>query len=67
MAKARSKHDEGQAWQLDVWDGMTPVYELEVDRRFVPVVDQLMLRAEYRTPVLPERTPAESCLPSRYG
>jgi SAM-dependent methyltransferase len=38
-------HDDGLAWQVGVWDGMTSVYEHEIDRRFIPVVDQVILRA----------------------
>jgi SAM-dependent methyltransferase len=45
MTNTESKHDEGLAWQVDVWDRMTPVYAREVDCRFIPVVDQVMLRA----------------------
>jgi SAM-dependent methyltransferase len=40
-----ARHKEGLAWQVGVWDGMTPVYAQEVDSRFIPVVDQVMLRA----------------------
>ena len=48
MTNTESKHDEGLAWQVGVWDRMSPVYALEVDSRFVPVVDQVMLRARLR-------------------
>jgi SAM-dependent methyltransferase len=45
MTNADGEHGKGLAWQVGVWDGMTAVYEEEIDRRFVPVVDQVMLRA----------------------
>lgn len=45
MTNTQSKHKEGLAWQVDVWDQMTPIYAQKVDCRFIPVVDQVMLRA----------------------
>ena len=41
-----SKDAEGLAWQVGVWDRMAPVYAQEVDQRFIPVVDQVLLRAK---------------------
>jgi SAM-dependent methyltransferase len=38
--------EEGLAWQIGVWDRMSQVYRREIDRRFVPVVDQVLARAE---------------------
>jgi SAM-dependent methyltransferase len=46
MTDGTTTHDAGLSWQVGVWDRMTPVYEREVDVRFVPVVDQLMLRGK---------------------
>lgn len=40
------KVDEGLAWQIDVWDQMSDLYLREIDRRFVPVVDGVIARAE---------------------
>lgn len=39
---------EGLARQIGVWDQMAPVYIGEVDRRFVPVVEHLIRRAELK-------------------
>ena len=41
-----SKDAEGLAWQVGVWDRIAPVYAQEVDQRFIPVVDQVLLRAK---------------------
>lgn len=37
--------EEGLAWQAGVWDRMSQVYEREIDRRLVSVVDQVLARA----------------------
>jgi SAM-dependent methyltransferase len=37
--------EEGLAWQVGVWDRMSQVYRREIDRRLVPVVDQVLARA----------------------
>jgi SAM-dependent methyltransferase len=37
--------DEGLAWQIRVWDRMAEFYLQEIDRRFVPVVEQVLSRA----------------------
>lgn len=37
---------KGLEWQVRVWDSMMPVYVEEVDRRFIPVLDHLMVRAK---------------------
>jgi len=37
--------EEGLAWQVGVWDRMSQVYRSEIDRRLVPVVDQVLARA----------------------
>ncbi|MGH7375049.1 MAG: class I SAM-dependent methyltransferase [Candidatus Rokuibacteriota bacterium] len=42
------KSDEeqtGLAWQIGVWDRMSDVYLREIDRRFAPVVEQVIARA----------------------
>jgi ubiquinone/menaquinone biosynthesis C-methylase UbiE len=38
--------DAGRAWQVGVWDGISRLYWEEVDRRFEPVVDGVVQRAE---------------------
>jgi len=35
----------GLAWQIGVWDRMSDVYLREIDRRFAPVVEQVIVRA----------------------
>ena len=37
--------DQGLAWQTKVWDGIADTYVREIDRRFAPVVDAVMVRA----------------------
>ena len=37
---------EALAWQTGVWDTMSDVYLAEVDRRFVPVIEGVLRRAE---------------------
>jgi ubiquinone/menaquinone biosynthesis C-methylase UbiE len=36
---------EGLAWQAGVWDRMSQIYVREVDKRFEPVVEELIARA----------------------
>lgn len=36
------------AWQQDVWDQMSQVYEREIDPRFAPIVEGVVRRAEPR-------------------
>ena len=38
--------DEGFAWQVGVWNTMAEVYRQEIDKRFVPVTEQLLARAD---------------------
>jgi SAM-dependent methyltransferase len=40
-----SKRERGLAWQVGVWDRMADPYLREVDSRFEPVIEQLLLRA----------------------
>ena len=40
--------DRGLAWQIGVWDDMAEVYVREIDRRFAPIVDHVLTRAELR-------------------
>jgi SAM-dependent methyltransferase len=40
--------DRGMTWQIGVWDDMAEVYVREIDRRFAPIVDRLLTRAELR-------------------
>ena len=37
---------EGLDWQIGVWDQMAPVYVREIDKRFVPIVEHLVARAD---------------------
>ena len=39
---------EALAWQIGVWNQMAPVYIREIDKRFVPVVEHLIGRAELK-------------------
>ena len=41
-----AKDADGLAWQVGVWNRMAPVYAQEVDQRFIPVIDQVLLRAK---------------------
>ncbi len=45
---AEDRRDEGLAWQVDVWNRMAPVYQQEIDPRFVPVVRAVLDRADLR-------------------
>jgi enediyne biosynthesis protein CalE5 len=38
----------GLAWQTEVWNRMSDVYLREIDRRFVPVIEQVIARAGLR-------------------
>lgn len=40
--------DRGLTWQIGVWDGMAEVYVREIDRRFEPIIDHTLTRAELR-------------------
>lgn len=42
------KNHEGLEWQIGVWDQISDVYLREIDRRFVPVVDGVISRAELK-------------------
>ena len=49
MARGGNRHPSVyRNARIGVWDRVSPVYALEVDSRFVPVVDQVMLRARLR-------------------
>jgi SAM-dependent methyltransferase len=37
--------DDGLAWQISVWDQMAEIYQQEIDRRFGPVIENLLSRA----------------------
>ena len=43
-----SDREEGFAWQVGVWDGISQIYWSEIDRRFEPVVDGVLARADLR-------------------
>lgn len=45
---AQHNIDEGLAWQIGVWDQISDLYLREIDRRFVPVVDGVIARAEIK-------------------
>jgi SAM-dependent methyltransferase len=38
--------DRGLSWQIGVWNDMADVYVREIDRRFAPIIDRLLTRAE---------------------
>src|SRR5262249_21799946 len=35
----------GLTWQTDIWNRMSQIYQREIDRRFVPVIEQVIARA----------------------
>ena len=38
-------NDQGLQWQIGVWDRISELYLRDVDRRFAPVVEGLIVRA----------------------
>jgi len=44
-----SDREEGLAWQVGVWDRISQIYWSEIDRRFAPVVDGILARADLQT------------------
>ena len=44
----KKSQDEGLAWQVGVWNRMAPVYQQEIDKRFGPVVEAVLDRADLR-------------------
>jgi len=40
--------EAGFAWQVGVWERMAEVYQQEIDRRFAPVIQKVLDRAEFR-------------------
>jgi len=42
------RSDEGFQWQIGIWDKMANVYQQEIDKRFVPIVEHILDRAEMR-------------------
>jgi enediyne biosynthesis protein CalE5 len=44
----QQKNAEALAWQVSVWDRMVPVYIREIDRRFVPIVERVVERADLK-------------------
>jgi SAM-dependent methyltransferase len=43
-----SQEAAGIAWQTGVWNRLSDIYLREIDRRFVPVVDNVIARAQLR-------------------
>jgi len=41
-----SDREEGLAWQVGVWDRISQIYWSEIERRFEPVVDAVLARAD---------------------
>ncbi len=37
--------EDGITWQVGVWDRMAEVYQQEIDIRFGPVIERLLVRA----------------------
>jgi ubiquinone/menaquinone biosynthesis C-methylase UbiE len=44
----QQKNAEALAWQVSVWDRMVPVYIREIDKRFVPIVERVVERADLK-------------------
>src|SRR4029453_6240197 len=44
----QQKNAEGLAWQISVWDRMVPVYIREIDKRFEPIVERVVKRANLK-------------------
>jgi len=38
-------YQAGLDWQTEIWNRMSDVYMREIDRRFVPVIEQVIARA----------------------
>lgn len=45
MTQDTDRDKEGLAWQIGVWDRISPLYLQEVDRRFSPVIQHVIARA----------------------
>jgi SAM-dependent methyltransferase len=45
MSQSPERDREGLAWQRGIWDRYPELYRQEVDRRFAPVVEQVITRA----------------------
>ena len=43
-----SNREQGDAWQIGVWDRMSELYGREIDRRFAPVIDRVIASADLR-------------------
>ena len=43
-----SRLDEGFAWQVGVWNNMAEVYRQEIDKRFAPIIEHVLARADLR-------------------
>jgi SAM-dependent methyltransferase len=44
----QQKNAAGLAWQIGVWDRMVPVYIREIDKRFEPIVERVVKRADLK-------------------
>jgi len=44
-AAMTNDNEKGLAWQVGVWDRMADVYQQEIDKRFSPVVEHVVTRA----------------------
>ena len=38
--------EEAKAWQVGIWDSKSQIYQQETDKRFAPVVEQVIVRAD---------------------
>jgi SAM-dependent methyltransferase len=45
MSMEYDSYQAGLAWQTEIWNRMSDVYMRELDRRFVPVIEQVIARA----------------------
>ena len=45
----QNNFDQGLKWQIGVWDLISELYAQEVDWRFVPVVEDVIVRAALKS------------------
>ena len=45
MSLPADRDREGVAWQRGIWDRYPEIYQREVDKRFAPVIEQVIRRA----------------------
>jgi len=45
MPTEPDRDQAGLTWQTEVWNRMSQIYQREIDRRFIPVIEQVITRA----------------------